>query len=394
MKKYVFESLKFFCAAILCTILSAFATPSWGALPTGYTQLEYIESTGTQYIDTGYTPTTAGYSANVKFMLTGDTLNNQTIIGFNTVLSNVRERMSFGLNGTARVVFGYGNGSTEYSNDGSGVIQLNRLTEINVNFVTSASLRINGTEYFSTSTFTRANSTSVYLMKVNGSEQSSTGRWYSAQIYNQNNELVRNFVPAKNASGVVGMYDTVNNRFYENAGSGSFIAGPTVSTIGQCDFDIANIYKVGTPTITNAGIYTTNSSESYIRTRNDVAFATANTWSFKWRFTYHPANSDQGIMSGDGGTNVQAIINSAGRPRFSFGNDSSWNAGIWNDTTLTFAYQDGVTYDNEIYFDGTRYGFKVNGTEITVTRFREDDKLRGQNVGRIAPVLIDKLKLL
>ena len=31
MKKYVFESLKFFCAAILCTILSAFASPSWGA---------------------------------------------------------------------------------------------------------------------------------------------------------------------------------------------------------------------------------------------------------------------------------------------------------------------------------------------------------------------------
>lgn len=37
---------------------------------------------------------------------------------------------------------------------------------------------------------------------------------------------------------------------------------------------------------------------------------------------------------------------------------------------------------------------KFNGTEITVTRFQEDDKLRGQNVGRIAPVLIDKLKLL
>ena len=197
-------------------------------LPSGYTALEYIQSTGTQYIDTGYTPTTAGYSANIKFMLTGDTLNNQTIIGFNIVLSDVRERMSFGLNGTAQVVFGYGNGSSGYSNNGSGVIHLNRLTEIKVNFVTPASLRINGTEYFSTSTFTRANSTNVYLMKVNGAEQSSTGRWYSAQIYNQNNELVRNLVPAKNSSGVIGMYDTVSGEFFTNKGSGTFVAGPEI----------------------------------------------------------------------------------------------------------------------------------------------------------------------
>ena len=35
-----------------------------------------------------------------------------------------------------------------------------------------------------------------------------------------------------------------------------------------------------------------------------------------------------------------------------------------------------------------------NGTEITTTRFQEDDKARGQTVGGIARVLIDKLKLL
>ena len=39
---------------------------------------------------------------------------------------------------------------------------------------------------------------------------------------------VRDFVPAKNASGVVGMYDLVGGRFYENAGTGDFIAGDPV----------------------------------------------------------------------------------------------------------------------------------------------------------------------
>ena len=33
-----------------------------------------------------------------------------------------------------------------------------------------------------------------------------------------------------------------------------------------------------------------------------------------------------------------------------------------------------------------------HGTEITVTRFQDDDKLRGQDAGGIGHVLIDKLK--
>jgi hypothetical protein len=41
--------------------------------------------------------------------------------------------------------------------------------------------------------------------------------------------LVRNFIPARrNSDGVLGMYDTVSNTFFTNAGTGEFIAGPVV----------------------------------------------------------------------------------------------------------------------------------------------------------------------
>lgn len=40
--------------------------------------------------------------------------------------------------------------------------------------------------------------------------------------------LVRNFIPCKNASGVIGLWDDVNSTFYQNAGSGTFTAGPEV----------------------------------------------------------------------------------------------------------------------------------------------------------------------
>ena len=38
--------------------------------------------------------------------------------------------------------------------------------------------------------------------------------------------LVRNFIPVKNSSNVVGMYDTVTGTFFTNAGTGDFTPGP------------------------------------------------------------------------------------------------------------------------------------------------------------------------
>ena len=38
--------------------------------------------------------------------------------------------------------------------------------------------------------------------------------------------LVRNMLPCKNERGIVGMYDTVEKKFYNNNGTGTFIAGP------------------------------------------------------------------------------------------------------------------------------------------------------------------------
>ena len=50
---------------------------------------------------------------------------------------------------------------------------------------------------------------------------------YSCKIYN-NGTLVRDFVPVKNSSGTIGLYDLVNSAFYTNAGSGTFTAGADI----------------------------------------------------------------------------------------------------------------------------------------------------------------------
>ena len=55
----------------------------------------------------------------------------------------------------------------------------------------------------------------------------TTGKFYSCRIFD-NESLIRDFTPCKNASGVIGLYDTVGRQFYANAGTGTFAAGPEI----------------------------------------------------------------------------------------------------------------------------------------------------------------------
>ena len=64
------------------------------------------------------------------------------------------------------------------------------------------------------------------------SDIAEAARIYSCKIYS-NSALIRQFVPCKNSSGEVGLYDEVNNVFYGNAGTGVFIAGPEVPISGS-----------------------------------------------------------------------------------------------------------------------------------------------------------------
>lgn len=51
---------------------------------------------------------------------------------------------------------------------------------------------------------------------------------YYCRIYD-GNTIIRGYIPCKNAGGAVGLYDLIGQKFYGNAGSGSFTAGPVVT---------------------------------------------------------------------------------------------------------------------------------------------------------------------
>ena len=197
-------------------------------LPDGFTELQYIESTGTQYIDTGIS-TGTNIELKYKFKMTIAPANN----GYASVLacrtSANSNSISQGLQSN-KFFFGFGNNSE--ASQSMTVLNKDITVIQNKNQITINNEPYNYQNGYTT-TFT--DTSMLYLFARNnigmGAANFFTGRVYYAQIYN-NGALVRDFVPAKNSSGVIGMYDLADTNpataFHTNAGSGTFVAGPAV----------------------------------------------------------------------------------------------------------------------------------------------------------------------
>lgn len=54
---------------------------------------------------------------------------------------------------------------------------------------------------------------------------------YSFKMYDQNDTLLRDYVPVRNSKNEVGLLDLVENKFYKNLGNEDFIAGSDVTTL-------------------------------------------------------------------------------------------------------------------------------------------------------------------
>ena len=190
-------------------IFQAVAGVEESQLPSGYTQLEYIESSGAQYIDTGLKPT-QDYSMTIKCQSTGTTSN--TYAGCDTNWKNTG--FFIGVE-----VFEFGNaGMASIQNHGEDPIVL---TLDKTGGYKDGVKTWNNT---STATFQTVSNLTLFALNRNGTiREYLTGKIYYCTI-SDNGTLVRNFIPCKNPDGVIGMYDTVGQQFYANAGTGNFTA--------------------------------------------------------------------------------------------------------------------------------------------------------------------------
>ena len=188
------------------------------SLPSGYKRLEYIQSSGTQYIDTGFKP------------------NQDTSVFATAKITDVSSYPS---------IFGARNKNTQMYwmyNNGNGAIS------------TSFVVKINSTEYSLSSAFgekqtysidsgiakvgesnvnvsmgTFQSSYNLYLFgtdNVGSLQYPAKMKLYSCKI-SDNGTLVRDYIPCQTTAAEIGLWDDVNSVFYGNAGTGTFTAGPS-----------------------------------------------------------------------------------------------------------------------------------------------------------------------
>ena len=188
-------------------------------LPSDYIQLEYIQSSGSQYINTGFKPNQdTKISITVDFPLSGTTwlYGSRTSAGSNS--------LGFLCESGSKYRFDYASSVNELSTKPTGKFTID--SDKNKCY-------ING-ELVVTATYTTfASPVNMYIFNNNNNGSLSGGS--SAKLYNcsiyDNGVLIRNFIPCKNESGAVGLYDSVNNQFYQNDGSGTFVAGPEIPPV-------------------------------------------------------------------------------------------------------------------------------------------------------------------
>lgn len=191
-------------------------------LPTEYEKLEYIQSTGTQWIDVGV-KANQNTKAEIKFEITG----NAT--GYNAVFGSRTSYSSNAFNVWSKC----GNGNIGANYCKAGAINSTIAQAANVIYhitLEKNKLSVNGnvTTFTQNTNFTTPGN--IYLFNIYGGDATSTGtsnriligKVYSFKLYDSD-IIIRNMIPSRRKSdNVIGMYDMVSRQFFTNSGTGSF----------------------------------------------------------------------------------------------------------------------------------------------------------------------------
>lgn len=194
--------------------------------------LEYIESTGTQWIDTQYTPTTNNLKIEMELSTSKIPTSEEDIFG--NVNNDDTSSGRFILGFYQGYVFLYSRTSSTGSNDGNvtnTALPLNTKSTIIAEYDgknKKRTLTINGTASSSNVFKTNILNTNPIAIFSGGTKADTTKssiKLYSFKIYDDG-ILVRDFKPCYfENSGIRGLYDLVNNKVYYNEGTGEFLAG-------------------------------------------------------------------------------------------------------------------------------------------------------------------------
>lgn len=208
--------------------------------------VEYIESTGTQFIDTGIVPG-VGYTAEIDFQATyipdGD--GESWIMSVFDMNATGYPRMRVGIVGGAY----WTSDANAFTFSGS---------------VGERTIAKNGSVSRSGCTL------SLYLFAAHertGAAHLANSRYrlYSCKIYDANGKILRDYEPCLDKNGVACLYDKVNEEYVYNAGTGKFKAAIHEDSVNYVNY----IQSSGTQYI-NTNIVLTSTNSSKLRVVADI----------------------------------------------------------------------------------------------------------------------------
>ena len=180
-----------------------------------YKEVDYIESTGTQWIDTGIKPSTT---------LRGeiDLLPNTGYIAERAILGSTWSASGYFLMFYQSKVRFH---SRNLVFDTSPTVTNSRMhIKFYSRSLTNNCLSVNKIDIQSAADYGDTSDSSANIKIFDAEQASLRGvfKLYSCKFYD-GDTLIRDFIPVvRQTDGIAGLYDKINNRFYTNAGSGVF----------------------------------------------------------------------------------------------------------------------------------------------------------------------------
>lgn len=199
------------------------ATEPGSGLPSGYSELVYIQSSGTQYIDTEYTPVSDNLRIEATFAIT-EIQAWKALFGSEDTGSGPWS-LTILENHLSELIFYTGTSSQLGNIPVTAGTVYNLVAQNNNGTLTYSCGSASGTAAASGSI---GKAKPIYLFTLHSANtdsilgQASCMKLYGFKIYD-NGKLVRDFVPCISDAKGIGMYDLVGKKFYGNAGTGSFI---------------------------------------------------------------------------------------------------------------------------------------------------------------------------
>lgn len=192
---------------------------SSGNLPSGYQQVEYIESTGTQYIDTGLKA-----NQNTGFSITVLTKNNLSSSDYGCLFG---ARSSTNKNEYQLTTYVGSSGGTFRKYTTSYSASMAKNVKLTCSATRNKYTNRNGEAVsINTTTYSTPVSVTVFALNNNGSIIQYGKHQLFSLKFTDNGTIIRDYYPCyRKSDNEPGLYDIITDTFLTNTGTGTFGVG-------------------------------------------------------------------------------------------------------------------------------------------------------------------------